>query len=193
MAGNTVSNGIGLIAPNPGGVGATNPRNSPTTGITKNPTMPNANVATGMTLEYETFGSPDDPALLQACSRIFTASEYPAVVSAPHVRGAPPLLGAPELALLKTGSILVNAARAELLDIEALLAGLAENRPAWAFMDVWDDEPPLPGDERLDTPNLILTPHAAWYSPEADDALYERIAEVAGHALRGETARGLIA
>ena len=112
---------------------------------------------------------------------------------APHVRGAPPLLGAPELALLKTGSILVNAARAELLDIDAMLLGLAAGRPAWAFMDVWDAEPPLPGDERLDTPNLILTPHAAWYSPEADDALYERIAEVAAHALRGETARGLIA
>jgi D-3-phosphoglycerate dehydrogenase len=112
---------------------------------------------------------------------------------APHVRGSQPLLGAAELALLKTGSILVNAARAELLDIDALLSGLAANRPAWAFMDVWDAEPPLPGDERLDTPNLILTPHAAWYSPEADDALYERIAEVASSALRGETARGLIA
>jgi D-3-phosphoglycerate dehydrogenase len=112
---------------------------------------------------------------------------------APHVRGSQPLLGAAELALLRTGSILVNAARAELLDIDALLSGLAANRPAWAFMDVWDAEPPLPGDERLDTPNLILTPHAAWYSPEADDALYERIAEVAASALRGETARGLIA
>ena len=112
---------------------------------------------------------------------------------APYVRGSQPLLGATELALLKPGSILVNAARAELLDIDALLRGLAAGRPAWAFMDVWDDEPPLPGDTRLDTPNLILTPHAAWYSPEADDALYERIAEVAAAALRGETARGLIA
>jgi D-3-phosphoglycerate dehydrogenase len=112
---------------------------------------------------------------------------------APYVRGSQPLLGATELALLKPGSILVNAARAELLDIDAMLRGLGEGRPAWAFMDVWDAEPPLPGDTRLDTPNLILTPHAAWYSPEADDALYERIAEVATAALRGETARGLIA
>jgi len=112
---------------------------------------------------------------------------------APYVRGSKPLLGGDELALLKRGSILVNAARAELLDIEALIHGLAEERPAWAFMDVWDVEPPLPDDHRLDAPNLVLTPHAAWYSPEADDALYERIAEVAIAALRGETARGLIA
>jgi D-3-phosphoglycerate dehydrogenase len=111
---------------------------------------------------------------------------------APHVRGSQPLLGAAELALLKPGSILVNAARAELLDIGALLRGLAAGRPAWAFMDVWDAEPPLPGDTRLETPNLILTPHAAWYSPEADDALYERIAEAATAALNGTTARGLI-
>jgi D-3-phosphoglycerate dehydrogenase / 2-oxoglutarate reductase len=112
---------------------------------------------------------------------------------APYVRGSAPLLDSDEFALLKPGSILVNAARAELIDIEALIHGLAEDRPAWAFMDVWDNEPPLPDDHRLDAPNLVLTPHAAWYSPEADNALYERIAEVARAALRGETARGLIA
>jgi D-3-phosphoglycerate dehydrogenase len=112
---------------------------------------------------------------------------------APYVRGSAPLLDSDEFALMKPGSILVNAARAELLDIEALIHGLAEERPAWAFMDVWDNEPPLPDDHRLDAPNLVLTPHAAWYSREADDALYERIAEVAVAALRGETARGLIA
>ena len=112
---------------------------------------------------------------------------------APYVRGSAPLLDGDEFALMKPGSILVNAARAELLDIEALIHGLAEERPAWAFMDVWDNEPPLPDDHRLDAPNLVLTPHAAWYSPEADDALYERIAEVVIAALRGETARGLIA
>jgi D-3-phosphoglycerate dehydrogenase len=111
---------------------------------------------------------------------------------APYVRGAPPLLGRHEIALLKPGSILVDAARAELVDIEELIHGLAVERPAWAFMDVWDNEPPLLDDHRLDAPNLVLTPHAAWYSPEADDALYERIAEVARAALRGETARGMI-
>jgi D-3-phosphoglycerate dehydrogenase / 2-oxoglutarate reductase len=112
---------------------------------------------------------------------------------APHVRGAAPLLGARELALLKPGSILIDAARAELVDLEALVDGLAEGRPAWAFMDVWDQEPPAPGDHRLDAPNLVLTPHAAWYSPDAEALLYERMAETAAAALRGERARGLIA
>ena len=59
-------------------------------------------------------------------------------------------------------------------------------------MDVWDSEPPLPDDHRLDAPNLVLTPHAAWYSPDAEAALYERIAETATAALRGEIARGLV-
>ena len=40
------------------------------------------------------------------------------------------------VALFKPGSILVNAARAELIDIEELIHGLALGRPAWAFMDV---------------------------------------------------------
>ena len=108
------------------------------------------------------------------------------------MRGAAPLLGREEVALFKPGSILVNAARAELIDIEELIHGLALGRPAWAFMDVWDSEPPLPGDHRLDAPNLVLTPHAAWYSPDSEAALYERIAETAAAALRGESARGLV-
>jgi D-3-phosphoglycerate dehydrogenase len=112
---------------------------------------------------------------------------------APYVRGTPPLLGRREIALFKPGSIFIDAARAELVDIDELIHGLARERPAWAFMDVWDQEPPLPGDHRLDAPNLVLTPHAAWYSPDAEAALYERIAEAAVIALRGETARGLIA
>jgi D-3-phosphoglycerate dehydrogenase / 2-oxoglutarate reductase len=111
---------------------------------------------------------------------------------APHVRGAAPLLGRKEVALFKPGSIVVNAARAELMDIEELVHGLALGRPAWAFMDVWDSEPPRPDDHRLDAPNLVLTPHAAWYSPESEAALYERIAETAAAALRGDIARGLV-
>jgi D-3-phosphoglycerate dehydrogenase len=111
---------------------------------------------------------------------------------APYVRGERPLLGKREIEAMKTGSILVDAARAELVDIEALIHGLAVERPAWAFMDVWDEEPPHPDDQRVDAPNLVLTPHAAWYSPEADDLLYERIAEVVRTALGGGIPRGLI-
>jgi D-3-phosphoglycerate dehydrogenase len=111
---------------------------------------------------------------------------------APHVRGAAPLLGRKEFPLFKPGSILVNAARAELIDIEELIHGLAQERPAWAFMDVWDEEPARPDDHRLDTPNLVLTPHAAWYSPDSEAALYERIAETTAVALRGDIARGLV-
>jgi phosphoglycerate dehydrogenase-like enzyme len=113
-------------------------------------------------------------------------------IHAPHVRGAEPLLGRAEIELFKPGSIFVNAARAELIDIDALLQGLSLGSPAWAFMDVWDSEPPAPDDPRLATPNLVLTPHAAWYSPESEQALYERIAETAGTALRGDIGRGLV-
>jgi phosphoglycerate dehydrogenase-like enzyme len=113
-------------------------------------------------------------------------------IHAPHVRGADPLLGRTEVALFKAGSIFVNAARAELIDIDALLDGLSLGAPAWAFMDVWDNEPPEPGDHRLDAPNLVLTPHAAWYSPDSEQALYERMAETAGTALRGDIGRGLV-
>ncbi|HET6171040.1 MAG TPA: NAD(P)-dependent oxidoreductase [Gaiellales bacterium] len=124
-------------------------------------------------------------------SELLAASDV-VTLHAPHVRGADPLLGRGEVALFKAGSILVNAARAELIDIEELIHGLALGRPAWAFMDVWDQEPPAPDDHRLDAPNLVLTPHAAWYSPDSEAALYECIAETAAAVLRGEIARGLV-
>jgi D-3-phosphoglycerate dehydrogenase len=113
-------------------------------------------------------------------------------IHAPYVRGSDPLLGRREFALFKPGSIVINAARGELMDLDELVNGLALGRPGWAFMDVWDSEPPLPGDDRLDTPNLVLTPHAAWYSPQSEAALYERIAETTATALRGDIARGLV-
>jgi D-3-phosphoglycerate dehydrogenase / 2-oxoglutarate reductase len=122
---------------------------------------------------------------------LLTASDV-VTLHAPHVRDAAPLLGRAEIAMLKPGSILVDAARAELIDLDALVRGLKRGRPAWAFMDVWDHEPPEPGDPRLETPNLVLTPHAAWYSPDSEAALYARIAQTATAALRGEIARGLV-
>ena len=69
------------------------------------------------------------------------------------------LINAERLALMRPDSILVNTARAALIDMAALAAALDAGRPGTAALDVYDDEP-LPKDFALaKRDNVVLTPH----------------------------------
>jgi D-3-phosphoglycerate dehydrogenase / 2-oxoglutarate reductase len=95
----------------------------------------------------------------------------------PGNAGMAPVLGAPELDRLRPHAILVNLSRPALVDLDAMLARLADGRLAGAFWDVWPEEPADPADPRLSTPGLIVSPHAAWYSAEAETANYAEAIE----------------
>lgn len=88
------------------------------------------------------------------------------------------MIGANEIASLKRGSFVINAARGEVLDQNAALAALQSNHLAGLALDVFDPEPPVGGFP--DDPRLILTPHIGGCSFEckADIGalLYEKIA-----------------
>ena len=63
------------------------------------------------------------------------------------------------------GAVLVNTARGGLVVVEALVAALNRGHLSGAALDVLPAEPP---ERRPEAPGLIVTPHAAWYSPEAE-------------------------
>jgi glycerate dehydrogenase len=90
------------------------------------------------------------------------------------------LIGAREFDLMKRHAVLINCARGGIVDEAALVAALTSRRIAGAALDVLAVEPP-PADNpllALDLPNLLITPHVAWSSREAMQALGEQLIRV---------------
>jgi len=87
------------------------------------------------------------------------------------------MIGAKEISSLPFGAILINAARGEVLDLDAALDALHRNALGGLAIDVYDPEPPT--RTWPDDPRLILTPHIAGCTTEAKSAigakLYEKI------------------
>jgi phosphoglycerate dehydrogenase-like enzyme len=75
------------------------------------------------------------------------------------------LMGSRQLALLRQGALLVNAARGPIMETNALVAALNSGRIR-AALDVTDPEPLPEGHPLWSCPNLLLTPHVAGSSPQ---------------------------
>ena len=91
-----------------------------------------------------------------------------------HLRSTPNLRhfwNAEAFAKMKDGVVLINTARGALVDDDALVAALQTGQVSAAGLDVFDPEPLRPDHPFRDLPNLVLTPHAAVATPEANDAL----------------------
>lgn len=104
-------------------------------------------------------------------AELFAASDFVSIHLAlsERTRG---IVGAGELAALRPGSVLVNTARASLVDGAALLAILREGRIA-AGLDVYDVEP-LPADHPLRAlPNVVLTPHLGYVVADVLDHYFK--------------------
>ena len=89
------------------------------------------------------------------------------------------LIGARELAAMKPGALLINTARGGLVDEHALADALRSGRISGAGFDVLSEEPPrdnpLLAADLLAAGNFILTPHVAWSSGEAMQALADQL------------------
>jgi D-3-phosphoglycerate dehydrogenase len=98
----------------------------------------------------------------------------------------PPLIGRRELGIMKEGSALVNTARGALIDTAALVAAIAEGRPGFAALDVYETEPPDPTLFESVGDRVILTPHMSWYTEETEIELRRKATAEAIRILAGE-------
>ncbi|HMM55784.1 MAG TPA: D-2-hydroxyacid dehydrogenase [Candidatus Desulfobacillus sp.] len=98
------------------------------------------------------------------------------------------MIGAAELGLMKPDAVLINTARGGLVDEAALARALREGRIGGAGFDVLSQEPPRQGNPllELDLPNFILTPHVAWASAGAMQALLDQLTGNLEAFARGE-------
>lgn len=83
------------------------------------------------------------------------------VIAAPHTRESRGLVDASVLGALPRGAFLLNVARGELLDEQALLRSLDGGRIAGAVLDVFDREPLPPGHRFWRHPRVLVTPHVS--------------------------------
>ena len=86
------------------------------------------------------------------------------------------MIGADVLGGMRHGSYLVNTARGAVLDVEAALAALDRGTLAGLGLDVLPVEPVPAGSRLLEHPRIVLTPHAAFYSVQAERELRTKAA-----------------
>jgi phosphoglycerate dehydrogenase-like enzyme len=87
------------------------------------------------------------------------------------------LIGADELALMKSSAILVNTSRGPIVDQDALVDALNQGRLGGAGLDVFDQEP-LAADHPLATaPRTVLTPHIGFVTRQTYEVWYEQVVE----------------
>lgn len=105
------------------------------------------------------------------------------------------MIGAEQLAMMKSDALLINTARGALVDSAALAAALRSGRLGGAGVDVLAQEPPVDGDPLLEPgiPNLLLTPHIAWAAQEARQrCLAEMAANIRDFFQGGQRGRVLL-
>jgi phosphoglycerate dehydrogenase-like enzyme len=143
----------------------------------------------------------DDVAFLggpEASDEVIRRSDY-LLISMPATGDTVGFMDRGRLGLMKPTAFLINVARAEIVDEDALYEALAERSIAGAALDVWYRYPrvagPTPPATRPfhDLPNVLMTPHVSGWTDGMLDTRIKLIAENIGRVSRDETPMNLVA
>ena len=97
---------------------------------------------------------------------------------------APKLVTRAMLKTMKPGAVLVNCARAGLVDLDAAYTALRDGRLGGVGLDVYEPEPPAQ-HPLFDHPHVVLTPHVAGLSARASRAVFDAMADGVAAVLDG--------
>jgi D-3-phosphoglycerate dehydrogenase / 2-oxoglutarate reductase len=135
---------------------------------------------------FLTSATKNPPAQFVTFEALLADSDYISI-HAPLAPETYHLFRAETIARMKKGAYIINCARGAIVDERALLQSVRQDHLAGAALDVFAEEP-LPLDHPLrDFPRVIITPHAAWYSTQADYYLRANPARNILRFLRGES------
>lgn len=102
------------------------------------------------------------------------------------------LIGERELSLMKTEAFLINTSRGSVIDENALILVLQQGQIAGAGLDVLEEEPTPKDNPLLVMDNVIINPHAAWYSEEAEIEMQRKAVSGVVEVLQGFYPRNLV-
>lgn len=102
------------------------------------------------------------------------------------------LLGTKELRAMKPSAYLIDVSRGAIIDEDALLHALRAGWLAGAGLDVFDHEPLAADHPLLAIPNVVVTPHLAWYTSEAAARQSAQAADAVLDILAGRRPRSIV-
>lgn len=114
------------------------------------------------------------------------------VLSAPGVSATQRMIGAEQLAMLNDGAIVVNVARGQIIDEEALCAAIATRRLGGAVLDVFEREPLDVESPLWSLPNVVITPHSSGFRASHWDAVVELFSDNVRRFQRGDPLRNVV-
>jgi len=123
--------------------------------------------------------------------RLFSESDFLSI-HCPLTRETKNLIDKSALRRMKKTVCIINTARAGIVDENALLRALREQRIAGAASDVFLHEPPAQDDPLVCHPGVIATPHIGWYSEESRIEAASKAAEEAVRILSGKVPINLV-
>jgi phosphoglycerate dehydrogenase-like enzyme len=114
------------------------------------------------------------------------------VLSAPGIATTHRMIGAEQLARLNPGAIVVNVARGQVLDTDALLDGLHSARLGGAVLDVFEHEPLDASSPLWSAPNVVITPHSSGFRESHWDEMVALFSDNLRRYERGEPLRNVV-
>jgi glycerate dehydrogenase len=107
---------------------------------------------------------------------LFSSSDFISL-HAPLTTETRDLINADSISIMKSSALLINTGRGGLINESDLREGLLRGQIAGAALDVLSLEPPTDKNPLIMTKNVLVTPHMAWRSKEAREALIRIVSE----------------